>query len=671
MVGSGISNIDKLIVSEIGGSDRYFSRGINGNTNQFTEDGWKTVLTPLEILDKEDFTYSYSVKLKNDSGDYLVNTVYAKSSDMLGEVLPYITNHNEYNTDLDSLMVNKDKVWKKERVKMECQGAAGDAVILSAVDKHKNNHFVSYKDLLIDEKSDFSIKSLCVAAYMKGGLVLESFFRWNHSDRIYMGIWKSPNSDLRKYEIMDLTYGSSSSLITRTVKDSGYWKYPSIHSVLFNPESKGGELFAHPEENKDYGAFTIHQGSGNAFGLNRIKGEGFMKGEVYNIFSVELNSYANREFNPRNEVVGEVFQGGSDGDGSEKSEIKTYVNPSFATSLKPIGEKGAERATLLNGIYWHLRSSSRNTNINYFEEAYYYLPMLIADKLNRNGYFTEALDWYRLVYDYSNDTSNSKIFPRLKYENSHSMAYKKMGGEVNDLENPHNIARDRKNAFSRYTLPAIARCLIEYGDNEFTKDTSESISRAFGLYEKALEVLAEVGFNNTMTECELAIENIDLAKTSDVGFAQWLKQMDHIKAKLSGIKLYDVEDTTDDLKGAIAYIETRLGTSGTVNTTSNTDIALKLTEIETRVDEILATQVRSLDFDTTSAFELKWIPFLGIKLPILTPGELSINYNFALPRNPVKDYLMMYAEVNLFKMRNGMNIAGMVRSLDVYATSPR
>src|SRR5262249_42229350 len=37
----------------------------------------------------------------------------------------------------------------------------------------------------------------------------------------------------------------------------------------------------------------------------------------------------------------------------------------------------------------------------YMEEYYYGVPLMLALELQRRGYYQEALDWYRTVYDYT------------------------------------------------------------------------------------------------------------------------------------------------------------------------------------------------------------------------------------------------------------------------------
>jgi hypothetical protein len=48
--------------------------------------------------------------------------------------------------------------------------------------------------------------------------------------------------------------------------------------------------------------------------------------------------------------------------------------------------------------------------------------------------------------------------------------------------NPHGLAAQRPNPYTRYTFMSIARCFLEYGDSEFTRDTAESLASARSHY---------------------------------------------------------------------------------------------------------------------------------------------------------------------------------------------
>ena len=47
-----------------------------------------------------------------------------------------------------------------------------------------------------------------------------------------------------------------------------------------------------------------------------------------------------------------------------------------------------------------LTSGDSATNRTYAEEAYFFVPMMLADALRQAGEYVAALDWARTVYDY-------------------------------------------------------------------------------------------------------------------------------------------------------------------------------------------------------------------------------------------------------------------------------
>src|SRR5262249_30992090 len=63
---------------------------------------------------------------------------------------------------------------------------------------------------------------------------------------------------------------------------------------------------------------------------------------------------------------------------------------------------------------------------------------------------------------------------------------------LRDELNPHVLVANRApfNGHTRYTLMSLARCLMDFADAEFTRDTVESLARARSLYLSARGLLA-------------------------------------------------------------------------------------------------------------------------------------------------------------------------------------
>src|SRR5262249_2109507 len=99
--------------------------------------------------------------------------------------------------------------------------------------------------------------------------------------------------------------------------------------------------------------------------------------------------------------------------------------------------------------------------------------------------------WIRNAYDYTAPNAQRKIAYLLVAEEALPADYQREAdwGWLRDPLNPHRVAATRANTYTRFTLLAVARCLLDDADDEFTRDTSESIPLARLLYEAALRLL--------------------------------------------------------------------------------------------------------------------------------------------------------------------------------------
>ena len=58
-----------------------------------------------------------------------------------------------------------------------------------------------------------------------------------------------------------------------------------------------------------------------------------------------------------------------------------------------------------------------------------------------------------------------------------------------DGTNPHEVAVERADAYTRFTVMSIVRCLLAYADGEYVRSTAASNARARALYEAALDLV--------------------------------------------------------------------------------------------------------------------------------------------------------------------------------------
>ncbi len=127
---------------------------------------------------------------------------------------------------------------------------------------------------------------------------------------------------------------------------------------------------------------------------------------------------------------------------------------------------------------------------NWLQEIFYFVPMAIALQLHRSGEYLAALDWYQTVYAYQLPRGGRKIYHGLELERVFSDRPRITPGIWLRTElNPHSFARQRKDAYTRFTILSIVQCLLDYADLEFTLETPESLPRARALYLSALNLL--------------------------------------------------------------------------------------------------------------------------------------------------------------------------------------
>ncbi|MDX2032571.1 MAG: neuraminidase-like domain-containing protein [Blastocatellia bacterium] len=150
------------------------------------------------------------------------------------------------------------------------------------------------------------------------------------------------------------------------------------------------------------------------------------------------------------------------------------------------------RRTMIENIFSYNEGAPRS-NFVYLQEAYYSLPFHLALELQKSGHYEAALDLIRTVYDYAAPRETRKIYYGLVAEESLSAGADddRPQNWLRDPLNPHGIAETRRNSHTFFTLLSLVRCLLDYADAEFTRDTVESNARARVLYETALDILNE------------------------------------------------------------------------------------------------------------------------------------------------------------------------------------
>lgn len=118
-------------------------------------------------------------------------------------------------------------------------------------------------------------------------------------------------------------------------------------------------------------------------------------------------------------------------------------------------------------------------------EVFYFVPMQLALQLQKSGQYVAALDWYQRVYAYNLPMAQRKVAFILQRETNAAPILDRNEHWLRTATNPHTIVADRSkrpNPYTRYTLMSLARCLIEFADAEYTRDTGDALANARSLY---------------------------------------------------------------------------------------------------------------------------------------------------------------------------------------------
>ena len=375
--------------------------------------------------------------------------------------------------------------------------------------------------------------------------------------------------------------------------------------------------------------------------------------------------------------------------------------------FQPSSQSNSYDNLLLRASSNYLIEENMRENINllqYIEELYYFTPVTIAIALSKSGNYQHALLWFRQVYNYLGLRAGKKIFdqfflregftydPYIIYdgleEDRNEKRFDRIESWVRDPINPHVIASRRSGAYKRFTIQSIIRCLLDYADAEFTFDTGESVAKAKLLYQTALDLIQSELPVQPENKCLALIESLKYT-VEDITLQPYY---DHLKLKLGELT------STDTLKSTMVEVLNKLN----ANLPEEIRLANALEVIQTALGErkasLTATHIINKSLLTRKKFSQSLLSANLSKISLLLPrlANLSLNttednraeietveivkfneieigytprlsYEFCIPNNPTAKFLLLRVELNLFKIRNCMNIAGMHRELEPYS----
>lgn len=158
-------------------------------------------------------------------------------------------------------------------------------------------------------------------------------------------------------------------------------------------------------------------------------------------------------------------------------------------------------------------------------ELFFFVPMLLADKMLAEQNYEAALNWIQLVFDpridltpyertkrfvrelskgarywkflpfFANPDADRSILSELSFPTPHDALPDRKAIQLlidrwkNDPFNPQMIARYRPVAYQKYVVMKYLDALIGWGDQLFSQDTTESVNLAVQMYILAAEIL--------------------------------------------------------------------------------------------------------------------------------------------------------------------------------------
>jgi hypothetical protein len=340
----------------------------------------------------------------------------------------------------------------------------------------------------------------------------------------------------------------------------------------------------------------------------------------------------------------------------------------------------------------------------YLDEAYYFVPMEIALRLNASGDFISALDWFRSVYDWS--AKERKIAYKLVLNGQPDFTFERSREWLRNPLNPHALAEARRDSYTRFTILSIVRCLVDYADAEFTRATAESVPRARQLYMEALDLLDAPELQQHATDCSdlIGMLTMQIGEDEDGGIVNSIQQalrsiesrqkLQEAVEKIRGVLLSDdalparfsaaqkiIVEAKYEKVATFAGLLAQSAASRQIATSAmiaNPAIARMLEQLGTSSNGKGLTSgplPQTVPEPNSELLVDRGAPTIGnggIHSFDEVPWHISRefipapNFPFCIPPNPVVATVRSHAELCLNKIRSCRNIAGMGLRLDPY-----
>jgi hypothetical protein len=330
-----------------------------------------------------------------------------------------------------------------------------------------------------------------------------------------------------------------------------------------------------------------------------------------------------------------------------------------------------------------------------FLEDVFYIPLAFAFNQLRQGHFEDALFWFGKVYGFrKTHAANVQGWTNFRLElyfkqreADDDLRYEGFDNWLNDDLNPHRIAATRTGADVRFVILSISRCLLDYADSEFAKDTSESLARARELYETARRLLTSNQLGKDLPSCKEVIGTLisEIGEGYDTEIEPYIPPFVNTDSLREGARDLFLGDLRTAIKPIIPpkpRSQIRQEVRDIVARYFAPNPPKTLDKV--RVDGNLALNaVHQRMLDNSKVFQ--HVQRIGISASTASPlvmyeadgrypGDVGTvhqpapnEFRFCIPRNPLITLLRLRYEVNWFKLNNCMNLAAQHREVPAYA----
>jgi hypothetical protein len=295
-------------------------------------------------------------------------------------------------------------------------------------------------------------------------------------------------------------------------------------------------------------------------------------------------------------------------------------------------------------------SGERSLEVAILDEAYYFVHIELGLELYTAGAFGTALDWFAATYDYVRPVAYRKIADKLVREEAPlSSTLTHAADWLADPLDPHAIAATRPNAYSRFTILAVVRCLLGWADAEFTRDNEESVARARELYLAALDLLGAPELAQRLPGCSDLVRRIVL-EADDPEMEGFLEEIRSALGELTWRaeveaavgRIEEAWDGEDDPIARIAAAR-RIAVEAVAD-----ERPLTLAEVLERDREVLDEAVAAVAEAN-----------LGVDPAPVHADALRMSATFCVPPDSAADALRRHAELALRRIRSCRTMSGL------------